>query len=95
MPFSQGGAGQWRQGRGGLQPVPLGMPAPQCGRGLQPLEKGVQLGVVCVVMLRINLPHEGLARPECTHQRVFSAHEIQVAGPEHFIEVGLGAGREV
>ena len=60
----------------------------------QPVEEGVQLGVVGVVVLRVDLPDEGRAGPERAHQRIFAAHEVEVAGPEQVVEVGLRQRRQ-
>ncbi len=52
--------------------------------------------MVRVVLLWVDVPDEGLACPEGPDQRVFAAHKVEVAGPEHFVKavlarVGQGA----
>ena len=67
----------------------------QAFRGFQPVQKGFEFGVVCVVVLRINLPDKGFSGPNGPHQRVFSAHKVEVAGPKHVVKtvlVGVGQG---
>ncbi len=83
-------------GQGGRVPdaVPGVVEMPQRGRCLQPVEEGVELGMVRAVVLRIDVPDEGLPGPERAHQRILAAHGVQVAGPQHFVESGLGAVRQ-
>ena len=73
----------------GLDAVPDAMEVAQRRRRLQPVEEGLELGVMGVVVLRIDLPDEGLAGPQRAHQRILAAHEVQVAGPQQVVEVGL------
>ena len=61
----------------------------------QPVEPGVELHVMRVVVLRIDLPDQRRAGPEGAHQRVLAAHEVQVAGPEQMVEIGLVEVRQV
>jgi hypothetical protein len=51
--------------------------------------------MVGVVLLRVDLPDEGLAGPQGAHQRVLAAHEVQVAGPQQMVEVRLAQRRQV
>ena len=42
------------------------------------------------VVLRVDLPDEGRAGPLRAHEGILAAHEVQVAGPEQPVVVGLG-----
>jgi hypothetical protein len=85
----QGFVGQ-HQGRV-VQAVPGGVEVTQRFGRLQPVQKGEQLVVVCVVVLRVDLPDQRPAGPQRAHQRIFAAHQVQVAGPEHLVKGRLGA----
>jgi hypothetical protein len=50
-----------------LKPIPNPVRLSQAFRGLQPIQKRFQLGVVGVVVLRVDVPDEGLACPEGAH----------------------------
>ena len=50
--------------------------------------------MVSVVVLRIEVPDERRAGPDGSHQRIFTADEVQVAGPEQPIELPLGQQRK-
>ena len=65
------------------------MKPPQAGGGLQPVQKGVELVVVGQIVLRVDVPHKRLTGPEGAHQRVFAAHEVEVAGPEQVVKAVL------
>ena len=60
---------------------------------MHPVKKRVQLGVVRIIMLRLNLPDERLAGPQGAHHGVLATDKIQVTGPQHFIKPGLIQGR--
>ena len=51
--------------------------------------------LMCVVMLRVDMPDHGLAGPQGSNQRVLSTHQIQIASPEHFVKLRLGAGLKI
>jgi hypothetical protein len=61
----------------------------QFGAGAEATEEGVELGQVHAVVLRIDVPDEGLAGPLRAHERVFAAHEVQVGAPEQVVVVAL------
>src|SRR3546814_13024745 len=42
-----------------------------------------------IVVLRIDLPEQGLARPQRPHQGVLATHAVKVAAPEQAIEAVL------
>ena len=62
-PFAQGGVARPGSGRRCRQAVPGMVKRAQRNRRLQPVQEGVKLGMVGVVVLRVDVPHEGLARP--------------------------------
>ena len=63
--------------------------AQRSGR-LQPVEEGLELGVVRVVLgLRVDVPDEGRAGPQGAHQRILAAHEVQIARPQQLVVGGL------
>ena len=68
--------------------------ASRAARRQEAVEEGVELGAVRVVVLRVDLPDERRAGPERAHQRVFAAHEVEVAAPEQAVEVGLREPRQ-
>ena len=43
------------------------------------IEQGLELEQVGIVLLDIGLPNEGSPRPQRAHQRIFAAHEVEVA----------------
>ena len=55
------------------------------------VQKGLELGAVGAVVLRVDLPDERPAGPQRAHQRVLAAHEVEVAGPQQVVEVGLAS----
>jgi len=61
----------------------------QRGRGINGVQERSQFGQVRVVGLGVQLPDQRLTGPERAHQRVLTAHEIQIAGPQQVIEVLL------
>ena len=69
--------------------VPYRVKALQRRRGLQLLQKGIELIKMRRISLRVNLPDKGFAGPNGTQQRVFTAHKIQIASPQQGVEVGL------
>ena len=73
----------------GVDPVPGPVQGAPAVGGLLPGQEGFDLGVVGLVVLRIDLPHEGTARPQGPHQRVLAPHEVQIAGPQQVVVVGL------
>jgi putative YhdH/YhfP family quinone oxidoreductase len=75
--------------------VPGPVKLPQRGGCIEPVQEGFELGMVRAVILRVDLPDQGPARPQGAHQRVLAADEIQVAGPQQVVVVDLGERREV
>ncbi|MNT71494.1 hypothetical protein D3C72_2099860 [compost metagenome] len=63
----------------------------QGGGRVQPVQKCQQLGMVGVVVLRVDVPDQRLAGPQRPHQRVFAPHGVEVAGPQHLVKRGLWA----
>src|SRR3546814_10676906 len=50
---------------------------------------GIELDQMRIVVLRIDLPEQGLARPQRPHQGVLATHAVKVAAPEQAIEAVL------
>lgn len=44
---------------------------------------------MCPIVLRVDVPDQGLTGPQGAHQRVFATHAIEVAGPQQVVKVVL------
>ncbi len=64
-----------------LHAVPHAVEMAHIGRGLHPVQPSFQLGVVGMIVLRVDVPHQRLPGPQRTHQRIFPPHKVQGAGP--------------
>jgi hypothetical protein len=66
------------------------------GRAVQvEVEKGVELGRMRAVVLRVDLPQQRGRRPQGAHERVLTPHGVQVAAPQQPVVVGPGSATAV
>jgi translation elongation factor EF-1alpha len=54
--------------------------------GTMAVEEGIEFDPVRFVVLRVDVPDEGLAGPDRPYQRILAAHEVEVAGGEQLPE---------
>jgi len=67
----------------------------QTARRTPSAQKSGQFGVVHAIVLRVNLPHKGLAGPDGAHPRILAAHQIQVVTGQQRIKLDLADPRQM
>ena len=68
-----------------------------CGQGQagqRERQERIELGEVCRIRLRVDLPHEGPPGPDRAHQRILAAHEVEIARPQQVVIVELAEPRQ-